>query len=311
VTGDAIRNGLQKWQVGHLNIQYHHAFFPREVLVEILEMVRALQIDSSVTIHNTKQMIDDWFLPLIELDQVLFVHEKPEVVRLQELGLNRVEYIPQGVLDVNDEDPDLVRRQEGLGPGPVIGCFGFLRPHKGLLELIRALPMVLEAFPRARLLALNARYPSPDSAAYEAECRREIMSLDLDERVRFTTEYLAIDSVIHQLHAADINVLPYHESDESASAAANVCLASRRPLLVSASGIFSDVAEYCGRLPSSRPEDIAATLISTVESPEKFEVLRKKAVRAVNDRSWSAVGQRFIEIVEWSEPASRITNKRR
>lgn len=298
---EAVRQTLVDSEINHLNIQYHPSFFSYNLLQDTLGTALSLGIKTSITLHNTRMIDDHWFPKLSLYTNKIFVHEQPEVLRLSKLGLGNIaHYLPQGLLNIPDEDSELVRRELGLGQDLLIGCFGFLRPHKGLLELIHAMPKVLEIFPHTKLLALNALYPTDDSSAYEKECREAIKNLNLQENIILITDFLPINKVVHFLHAVDINILPYHESGESASAAANICLSARRPLLVTASSIFNDIKQYCGSLPSIEPSVIADTLIRTLESKVMLNQLQSKANKAVVERNWNNIATKFIELInQW------------
>ncbi len=57
--------------------------------------------------------------------------------------------------------PAEARHALRLGSRPLVGTFGFLLPHKGTLELVRAVDALRVEFPDILLLGLCARYPVP------------------------------------------------------------------------------------------------------------------------------------------------------
>src|SRR5947209_3352752 len=67
-----------------------------------------------------------------------------------------------------------VKNQIGFGEEFVVGHFGFLRPHKGVLELIEAFDVVGRSTPSAQLLLLCSEYPSADSHEYRRRCEARI-----------------------------------------------------------------------------------------------------------------------------------------
>lgn len=76
-----------------------------------------------------------------------------------------LEHLPSGI-DVDRFRPDpaaraALRRRHGLGAAPVITCVSRLVPRKGQDTLIRALPLVRERVPGARLLLVG---DGPDAA---------------------------------------------------------------------------------------------------------------------------------------------------
>jgi glycosyltransferase involved in cell wall biosynthesis len=121
-----------------------------------------------------------------------------------------------------------------------VGTFGFLLPHKGTLELLRAVDALRAEFPDILLLALCARYPDIISEDYEIQLRTEIASRGLDDNVILITDYLSDEAARGLLRAADVIVLPYRETGESSSAALRFILPLGRAVVVTDEPIFAD-----------------------------------------------------------------------
>jgi len=75
---------------------------------------------------------------------------------------------------------------------------------------------------------------------YEVEVREKIERLKLEANVTLTTEFLPEDVVQGALMAADVIVLPYHPTEESASAALRFVLPLGKPLVATDLPIFAD-----------------------------------------------------------------------
>jgi glycosyltransferase involved in cell wall biosynthesis len=96
------------------------------------------------------------------------------------------------------------------------------------------------------------------------------------------------------LRTCDICVLPYYESSESGSAAANICLATAKPLVVSISGIFDEIREFCHTLKDNSPSALSSELIDLLKSQTRMQDLRKRAVQAIKERNWDSVARLFL-----------------
>ena len=127
-----------------------------------------------------------------------------------------------------------------LGSRPVVGTFGFLLPHKGTLELVKALDPLRAEFPDLLLVALCARYPHIESKEYEDQIRAEIAARGMEDSVLLVTEYLTDEVARTLLRGTDVIVLPYQETGESSSAALRFILPLGRPVVVTDDPIFSD-----------------------------------------------------------------------
>src|SRR5262249_55011258 len=153
----------------------------------------------TITCHDSRNMSPAGLARLSRAGARLVVHNHDEVMRLHELGADQAEDLPMGVLELADLPASEARAGLGWGQGPVVATFGFLRPHKGLAELIQAFEFVRDAFPSSKLLALTALYPSDDSRACLQQCRSLLSArgLDRDAGVQLETGFLPIDDVVH------------------------------------------------------------------------------------------------------------------
>ena len=83
-----------------------------------------------------------------------------------------------------DDEHDTRREELGIGPSrPVVGFVGQLVPRKAVTTVIEAMATVVSRLPDA-LLVIAGSAP-PDETEYEAECRRLVTTLRLENQVRF------------------------------------------------------------------------------------------------------------------------------
>jgi glycosyltransferase involved in cell wall biosynthesis len=230
-----------------LHVQFNFGFFEFQQIAQLIdrELSRRAVV---ITFHRTRDYDDrgeiltlrDIQPTLARVDR-LIVHQEKDARFLAEMGLSEnVTVIPVGASPPPPVSPDEARRALQLGNRPVIGTFGFLLPHKGTLELVRAVDSLRPEFPDILLLALCAAYPGSDSSDYEKVVRDEISSRGMQDNVVLVTEYLSDDAARTLLRAADAVVLPYRETGESSSAALRFILPLGRPVLVTDEPIFAD-----------------------------------------------------------------------
>lgn len=168
--GDALR--LTEAEVVH--IQFNFGFFELQRMAALIE--RQLEHRGVVvTLHRTRDIVVDGESlslgqirsTLEKVDRVI-VHQPSDVRALAELGLGaNVSLVPVGASPPPDVSPADVRDALRLGSRPLIGTFGFLLPHKGTLELVRAVDALRAEFPDLLLLGLCAgtRCMSPTSTS--------------------------------------------------------------------------------------------------------------------------------------------------
>ncbi len=251
-----------------------------------------------VTLHSVRGARPDAGLvrALAALDR-LVVHTDDDRRRLRDLGLDQnVTVLPQGYPEGADEPLNAARARLGVSGGPIVGTFGFLRPHKGVVELIRAVGRMRRRYPHVALLAVTALYPSDDSTAYHERCQVEAARQGLTGQCHFITDFLDAGASVAALQACDVVALPYLPTIDSSSAAVRIALASRRPVVTSDVPVFADVRDAV--LTSRRtPRALVASLTRVLEDPALRDRLAVHAARRLDEESWTAVGATYRKML--------------
>lgn len=132
------------------------------------------------------------------------------------------------------------------GDAPVLLFFGFVRPYKGLLNLLRALDLV----PAARLVVAGQVWGR--WAPYDDEIRR----LGLADRVLVIDRYVGDEEIELLFAAADALAMPYLNGGHSAVAA--IGRAFGLPLIASDLGGLAAAVTAGGRGRCVPPADVGA-----------------------------------------------------
>ena len=291
----AVVHACRAGGLSTLVIQYHNTFFGPDALLATAAHAARAGLAVTVTLHNSRQLDVDWLHRFDRLGVSLLVHAQPEWQRLVDLGVVNVAPTAIGTLDIPYEPAEEVRERLGLFLGPVVGTFGFLRPHKGVLELIRAAALLRDlGFPGVTLLCLTALYPSPDSEPYLAECRHAARRLGLDHQVHLHTGFQDIEEAVRDLHACDVIALPYHASNEGSSAAAHAALAARRPLLTTRQEIFEGLESVAYPVESAAPPVLAAALAVVLANPFLRQSLKRRGEAYLAQTAWRRVAGDYV-----------------
>jgi glycosyltransferase involved in cell wall biosynthesis len=142
--------------------------------------------------------------------------------------------------------------------------------------------------PLAHLLLLCAEYPSADSRDYRRRCEERIASSPVGGRIHASFEHLPFDTAGFLLQGCDVIVFPYDSSRESSSAAVRLAIASRRPIVVSGSGIFEELEGAAEVAPSRDPEPLAAFLSTFAEGGPRADT-NERMRRFAAERDWARV----------------------
>jgi glycosyltransferase involved in cell wall biosynthesis len=230
---------------------------------------------------------------LDRMDAVIALSEHGARHLRDEAGVDadRVHVIPHGALDYLTRLP----HEEPLPPelagadGPVILCFGLIRPYKGVDVLLRAFAEVdgAELWIVGRPLGVDAD-----------DLRQ--LARDAPGRVRFVTRFVPDAQVPAIMRRADVVALPYRDVDQSG--VLYTALAFGKPIVASAVGGFPEVlGEHgAGRLvPPGDPSALAAALQDLLRDDAERERLgAAAAAAAAGPYSWDTVASRTLDLYE-------------
>src|SRR6266516_5795151 len=219
-------------------------------------------------------------------------HSEHGAARLRtEVGLDpgHVHVIPHGAFDYLTRLPEekpLPVELEG-GEGPAILFFGLLRPYKGLDTLLEAFREVEDA---ELWIVGNPRM--------EVEPLRRLAA-EAPGRVRFLTRFVEDAEIPAIFRRAVVVVLPYRDAEHSG--VLYTALAFAKPLLLSAVGGFSEVAETgAARLvPPEDPAALAAALAGLLaDEAARSELSEAARAAAAGPYSWDEVARQTLALYE-------------
>jgi glycosyltransferase involved in cell wall biosynthesis len=151
------------------------------------------------------------------------------------------------------------RRWGWSADGPLIGLIANLRPEKGHMILLKAIPAVIQRFPRAHFLLAG---PGP----LEGELRRYVADNNLTSYVSFLGDFYGIPDL---LAALDIVVLP--STSESMPNVVLETMSAGRPIIASAVGGCKELIDH-GRtgllFPPGDSPALAEQILMLLDTPD-------------------------------------------
>ncbi|HKV39430.1 MAG TPA: glycosyltransferase, partial [Blastocatellia bacterium] len=310
---DTIQNDLgpllaeiRRRNLDAVHFQFNFSFFELTQFAKILDCLKQDGRRVLITFHSTRDAVHDGktislatIAGQIQSVDEVFVHSEEDRVRLAGWDIrSNVAMFPHCFPLSPNADKEEIRRTLGLSGRPVISTFGFLLPHKGLLEAIEAIKLLERRYPRIMLLAVSALYPDPLSNAYFVECKEKIRELGLGRSCKLITEFLSATEVNMALQASDMVVLPYHATNESSSAAVRLPLASHRPVITSRQPVFDDVADEVYQIDEPSPQALARGIARLTEDPDLAKQFIEKGEKRVARDSWENGARMYERIVK-------------
>jgi glycosyltransferase involved in cell wall biosynthesis len=148
------------------------------------------------------------------------------------------------------------RRRLGLDVDvKVLLFFGYVRPYKGLIHLVRALPAIVDRCDC--ILLIVGEFYDPKQPYLDL-----ITELGIQDRVRIVDRYVANEEVTSYFGAANVVVLPYESASQSG--VAQVAFGLGVPVITTDVGGLAEAVEH-GRtgliVPSRAPAALAEAVV--------------------------------------------------
>ncbi|WP_254070262.1 glycosyltransferase [Acidisphaera sp. L21] len=297
ISGELLRSEPQM-----LVIQHQPGLISWLDLVEIIDLTRVICIKTVVTLHSTASIAlietalrASVLLGLAAVERVV-VHSLHDLETLRRFGIiQNVALIPHGagVTDITARRPT-----RNLTASPIIGCYGFFLPHKGIATLIAAFAQILETWPSATLRLVNAEYPSPLSAIERSTCQTLARQLAIYESIEWEQDYLADTDAIALLAGCDLIVMPYGATPESASGAVRLALASGVPVAVSMSPIFDDLGGSVHRVDATTASSLGDAITGLLDNDAKRLSVVAAAEQWLREHDWNVVSGQLFGMIE-------------
>jgi glycosyltransferase involved in cell wall biosynthesis len=232
---------------------------------------------------------------LADLVDAVIVHSDEGRRRLAEdlkLPEDRLRVIPHGAFDYLTRLPTELPIDPAMGDlegRKVVLSFGLVRPYKGVDLLIEA----FASSPQDAVLLIVGRSLMPIDPL-----RRRAHELGIADRVRFLTRFVSEPEIPAYFRRADLVALPYREIDQSG--VLFTALAFGRPLLLSAIGGFTELAESHGaaRLVPPGDVDALARVLNEVlgDEAERARLAEAARLAASGPYSWDRAAELTIEL---------------
>ncbi|MFW6120966.1 MAG: glycosyltransferase family 4 protein [Petrotogales bacterium] len=226
-----------------------------------------------------------------ELQKLGFPRDK---IRVCWNGVDPNKYDPQRVSSTEKMN---LRRGYGVDDNEHLLFFiGRLVSVKGVDNLVRSMPIIIEDFPNTKLIILGV-------GGMENKLRTLIDELGLNEKVILRTEFVGEEERILHYAAADTVVLPSFY--EPFGIVCTEAMSMEKPVVVGARGtngmreqIVSSGEDQCGvHINPFDPNDIGWGVKQVLNSKHKSILMGRKArKRVIEQFSWDAVTDRTLEI---------------
>ena len=296
-----------------VSVQHEYGIWGGESGAYVLDFVRQLRQPVVVTLHTVlrnpspvqKRVLSD-LVGLASASVVMSRAAAALLGRAYGVDLARVEVIPHGVPDLRRADPTAVRRELGVGEGPLILSFGLLGPGKGYEAAIESMPAVAKKFPSVRYVVLGATHPDMlrrEGEAYRQGLEERARRLGVGEHVQFVNRFVDPVELGRWLGAADIFVTPYPNLEQIVSGTLSYAMGAGRAVVSTPYAYASEMlADGRGWLveqatPDSLPAELAEAFVALLGDDGLRARFGKRAYLYSRSMVWPQVGASYRDLL--------------
>lgn len=220
-----------------------------------------------------------------------------EIYRADE---DNIDIIPHGIPDMPFVDPNFYKDQFGVEGKFVILTFGLLSPNKGIENVLRALPEILNIYPNVVYIVLGATHPNlikSQGESYRMSLERLVNDLGIRKNVIFYNRFVDIIELKEFLGTADIYITPYLNKAQITSGTLAYAFGCGKAVISTpywhAEELLAD-----GRgviVPFNNPSAIAEQVIFLLENETQRHAMRKKAYLIGREMVWNNIAHQYID----------------
>lgn len=287
-----------------VHIQFNYGFFK---LCELSKMIEKLCKKKKIIITFHKTKAAEVLGKIISLKEItdslnkcfcLVVHQKEDADILEGYGIDPalIRLIPLGQCVYEPRKAKDIKEKLGISDRIVLGSYGFLLPHKGILENIEAVRRLKTKYSNILYLVCCSLHDSKESREYYKKCLNAVKKWGLQNNVIFITEYLPNDEAMVILQSCDVLLMTYLPTDESASGAIRFCIAARRPIIVTKQPIFEEYFECTVQVKIGNVQEICEKVEMCLE--KDADNIEEKIEQKIRMTSWENVAMEWKMLYE-------------
>jgi glycosyltransferase involved in cell wall biosynthesis len=296
-------------QIDIVSVQHEYGIFGGKAGSHLLKLLGNLRMPIVTTLHTVlKYPAPEYYevtQKLADLSDKLIVMSNKASDFLKDIynvPEKKISIIHHGIADMPFIDPNFYKDKFDVEDKKVILTFGLLSANKGIENVLKALPSIIQKHPDVTYIILGATHPNvlkSEGEEYRISLQQLVVKLNIEDNVIFKNRFVEFEELCEYLGTADIYITPYLEEAQITSGTlisawyASEMLAGNRGVIV----------------PFNDPDAIAKQIIDLLDNDVKRNTIRKNAYSFSRPAIWKEVARKYLEV--FSEVQQNRTQKPR
>ena len=288
-------------------LQHEYGIFGGDAGSHILWLLRSLKMPIVTTLHTVlrdpnpaQREVMEEIARLSDRLIVMSEHSSRFLQDVYHVPAAKIDFIPHGVPDLHFVDPNFYKAAIGAEGKDVILTFGLLSPNKGIENVIRAMPRILEQHKNALYVVTGATHPNirrREGDKYRESLQALARELGVEANVVFHNRFVSPIELIEFLGSADIYITPYRAEAQVVSGTLAYALSAGKAIISTPYLHARELlAEGRGVLvPFENPEAIAKSTVELLEQDASRHAMRKRAYLHAREMTWKQVARQYSD----------------
>ena len=287
-------------------LQHEYGIFGGAAGRYILALLRKLKMPLVTTFHTVLREPDaNQRIVLEEIAQLsdrLVVMSELAAQLLRDVYAvpdGKIDVIPHGVPDLPFMDPNYFKDKFGTEGKSVLLTFGLLSPNKGIENVIRALPAILERHPNVVYIVSGVTHPHirrREGERYRESLQALAEQFGVSEHLILNNRFVSAEELVEHVGAADIYITPYRQEAQVVSGTLAIALGAGKAIISTPYWHAKELlAEKRGvTVPFDKPDAISEAVLTLLENPAERHAMRKRAYLYSRGTTWPKTAKAYM-----------------
>jgi len=222
-------------------IQHEFGFFQTSGGNDFLQFIQSLEKPIVIVFHTVLPRPDERFKTLVKsiataCRSIIVMTNASKDVLEQDYGIEqeKIEVIAHGTHLVSNSNKTFLKKKYGLKGHKILTTFGLISSGKSIETTLDALPDIVKTNPEVIFLAIGKTHPGvikSEGEKYRNMLEEKVISLNLQEHVRFINQYLDLPVLLEYLRLTDIYLFTSKDPNQAVSGTFSYAMSCGCPII--------------------------------------------------------------------------------